>query len=150
MPSGLAFSTDVLNRNNRKDRYQATMNNMDMERGRMRKEPDNQSSGKVMATLARKTAAAASAFRRGNEDPYDSESDLAYHFSYFVQDQLEARLANFRAASAVEYCDPLWSPSTILCFPDIFAPQPTFNGLAGRTSRYLQQSLTTDHATTTS
>ena len=36
--------------------------------------------------------AAESTFRRGNEDPYDSESDPAYHFSYFVQDQLEARI----------------------------------------------------------
>ena len=34
-------------------------------------------------------------------------------FSYFVQGQLEARLADvsaLRAASAVEHCDPLWSP----------------------------------------
>ena len=50
--SGLAFSTDVRNRNNRKDRYQATVNNMGMERGRMRKEPDNQSSGKAIAKFA--------------------------------------------------------------------------------------------------
>ena len=45
MPSGLAFSTDY-HRNNRKDRNQATTNNMGMERGRLRNEPDNhQSSG---------------------------------------------------------------------------------------------------------
>ena len=44
MPSGLAFSSDVYHRNNSKDRNQATMNNMGMERGRMLKEPDNRSS----------------------------------------------------------------------------------------------------------
>ena len=82
MPSGLAFSTDVYHRNNRKDRNQATMNNMGMERGRMRKEPDNQSSGKAIAKIDSKTAAAASTFRRGDEDPYDSDSDTAHHFTY--------------------------------------------------------------------
>ena len=52
------------------------MNNMGMERGRMRKEPDNQSDGlPAMAKIDRKIAAAASTFRRGNEDPYDSDSD---------------------------------------------------------------------------
>ena len=80
MRSGLAFSTDVYHRNNRKDRNQATMNNMGMERGRMRKEPDNQSSdtGKATAKIAgdRKTAAAASTFRRGDEDPYDSDNEV--------------------------------------------------------------------------
>ena len=55
----------------------------------MRKEPDNQSTGKAMAKIARK-AAAASTFRRGNKDPHDSDSDPAYHFSFFVQDWLEA------------------------------------------------------------
>ena len=45
---------------NRKNRNQATMNNMGMERGRMQKEPDNQSSGKATAEIDRKTAAAAS------------------------------------------------------------------------------------------
>ena len=74
MPSALAFSTDAYHRNNRKDRNQATMNNMGMERGRMRKEPDNQSSGKAIAKIDSKTAAAASTFRRGNDDPYDSDS----------------------------------------------------------------------------
>ena len=81
MPSGLAFSTDVYNRNNRKDRNQATMNNMGMERGRMRQEPDNQSSDKATAKIDRKTAAAASTFRRGDENPYDSDFDTACHFS---------------------------------------------------------------------
>ena len=78
MPSGLAFSTDVYNPNNSKDSYhismrqggqasfaratkqlmptsrgcQATMNNIGMERGRIRKRPDNQSSGKAMAKIA--------------------------------------------------------------------------------------------------
>ena len=47
---------------------------MGMERGRMRKEPDNQSSGKATAKIDSKTAAAASTFRRGNDDPYDSDS----------------------------------------------------------------------------
>ena len=51
MPSGLAFSTEVYYRNNRKDSSQATMNNMGMERGRTRKEPDNQSSDKATANL---------------------------------------------------------------------------------------------------
>ena len=61
------------------------MNNMGMERGHMRKEQDNlnQSSGKAMAKIARKTAAVASVFlfKLGNEDLYDSDSDPAYHFS---------------------------------------------------------------------
>ena len=51
----------------------------------MRNEPDNQSSGKATAKIDRKTAAAGSTFRRGDEYPYDSDSDTAYHFSYFVQ-----------------------------------------------------------------
>ena len=46
-----------------------------MERGRMQKEPDNQSSGKATAKIDGKTAAAASTFRRGDEYPYDSDSD---------------------------------------------------------------------------
>ena len=91
--SGLAFSTDVYHRNNHKDSNQTTMNNMGMERRCMWKEPDNQSSGKAIAKIDRKTAAAASTFRRGDEYPCDSdsdcESDTAYHFSYFVQDGLE-------------------------------------------------------------
>ena len=49
--SGLAFSTDVHSRNNRKGRYQASMNNTGMQRGRMRKEPANQSSGKATAKI---------------------------------------------------------------------------------------------------
>ena len=53
MQSALAFSTDVHHLNNRKDRNQATMNNMGMERGRMRKEPDNQSSEKATAKIDR-------------------------------------------------------------------------------------------------
>ena len=62
MPSGLAFSKDVYHRNNGKDSNQATMNNMGMEGGRMRKESDNQSSGKATAKIDRKTAAATSTF----------------------------------------------------------------------------------------
>ena len=61
----------------------------------------------ITAKGARKTAAAAATIRRGNDDPYDSDSDPAYHFSYFVQNQLETRHTNVRPASAVEYCDPL-------------------------------------------
>ena len=64
MPSGLAFSTDKHNLNNSKDCNQATVNNMGMERGCTRKEPDNQSSCKATAKIDRKTAAAASTFRR--------------------------------------------------------------------------------------
>ena len=59
MPSGLAFFTDMYHRNNSKDSNQATMNNMSMERGRMLKEPDNQSSGKAAAMIDSKTSAAA-------------------------------------------------------------------------------------------
>ena len=69
------------------------------------------------------------------------------------QDWIEARLANVRAASAVEHCDPLWSPYTIPYFPDIFGPQPTFTWTGEEDIliiRYLQQSLTTEHATTSS
>ena len=51
----------------------------------MRKEPDNQSSGKATAKIDCKTAAAY-ALLRGNEDPYDSASDSAYHFFLFRQD----------------------------------------------------------------
>ena len=51
------------------------MNNMGMERGRLRKEPGNQSFGKATAKIDSKTAAAASTFRRGDEYPYDSVSD---------------------------------------------------------------------------
>ena len=100
-PSGLAFSTDVHHRINRKDRNQTTMNNMGMERGRVREEPDIQSSGKATAKI--ETAAAASTFRRGNEDPYDSDSDPAYHFisGYFVQDRLEASIMRLEARLAV-------------------------------------------------
>ena len=50
--------------------------NMGMERGRMRKEPDNQSSGKATAKINRKTVAAAATFLRGNKDPYDSDSEV--------------------------------------------------------------------------
>ena len=57
---------------------------------------------------------------RGNEDPYHSDSDPVYHFSHFVQDWLEARLADVRAASAVEDCDPLLSPCMMPYLPDIF------------------------------
>ena len=94
-----------------------------MERGRMRKEPDNQSSGKATAKFPRKTAAAASTIRRGNDDPYDSHGDFdpAYHFANIVLDRLVARLAYVRAASAVEYCDPLLSPGMMPYFPDIFS-----------------------------
>ena len=77
MPSGLAFCTDVHHLSNRKDSNQAIMNNMGVQRGRMLKEPSNQSSGKATAKIARKSAAAASTFQRGNEDPYDCYSDTA-------------------------------------------------------------------------
>ena len=141
MPSGLAFSTDVYHRNNRKDRNQAAMNNMGMERGRMRKEPDNQSLpsdslGKATAKINRKTAAAASTFRRGDEDPNDSDSDTEHQFTYLAQDwpedsimRLNARLADaraLRAASATENCDYLQSPGMTPCFPDDFSQMPTF------------------------
>ena len=138
MPSGLAFSKDVYHRKNHKDSNQATMINMGMESGRMLKESDNQSSCKATAKIDRKTAAAASTFRRGDEYPYDSDSDTAYHFSYFVQDGLEARdrimplnarLANapaLRAASAVKYCDHLQSPCMMPCFLVDFSQMQTF------------------------
>ena len=109
---------------------------MGIERGRMRNELDNQSSGKATAKIDRKTAAAASTFRRGDEYTYDSDSDMAYHISYFVQDGLEdrimrlnSRLANarsLRAASSVEYCDYLQPPGMMPCFPDDFSQMPTF------------------------
>ena len=61
--------------------YQATTNNMGMERRRMRKEPDNQSSGNSMAKIARKTAA--DLHSDDNEDPYDSDSEsLAQHIIF--------------------------------------------------------------------
>ena len=43
----------------------------------------------------------------------------------YNKDWLEARLAIVCAASAVEYCDPLWSPCMMPYFPDISSPQPT-------------------------
>ena len=45
MPSGLAFSMDLHHRNDRNASYQDSKNNIGMERGPMRKEPDKQSSG---------------------------------------------------------------------------------------------------------
>ena len=84
-----------------------------------------------MAKIDSKTTAAASTSRRGNEDPYDSDSYPAYCFPYFVQDQLETRLDNACAASSVEHCDPLWSPGMIPFFPKIFGPQPTFEWAGG-------------------
>ena len=93
----------------------------------MRKEPDNQpeSSGKALAKIARKTAAAASTFRGDNEDSYNSDSDPAYHFFYFVQDRLEARLAEVCAASAanhLRYRRSWWTKilrESPLCCPSI-------------------------------
>ena len=109
---------------------------MATERGRMRNDTDNQSSGKATGKIDRKTAAAASTFQRGDEYPYDSDFDTAYHFPYFVLDgledhitRLEARLADvraLRAASAVEYYDYLQSPGMIPGFPDEFGQMPTF------------------------
>ena len=59
----------------------------------------------------------------------------------FVQDLLVAQPDNACAASAVDYYDPLWSPSTIPCFQDIFwVHSRRSHGPLGRTSRYLQQS----------
>ena len=114
---------------------------MHAELQQQRKEPDNQSSGKATAKIDRKTAAAASTFRRGNGDPYDSDSDTAYHFTYFVQDGLEesimrlnARLVDARArraASAAEYCDYLQSPCMTPCLPDDFSQMPTFTWTVG-------------------
>ena len=105
------------------------MNNMGIECGSMCKEPDNQSSCKATAKIARKTAAAAT-FQQGNEEPYDSDSDPANHFSFFFareqQNRFEARLDNPCAASAVEHCHPLWSTGMIPSFPDNFGPQQTF------------------------
>ena len=80
------------------------MNNMGMERGRMRKEQDNQSSCKVTAKIDSKTAAAADTFRRGDEYPYDSDSDTAYHFDYFVQDGLEDHIMRLEARLAHVHC----------------------------------------------
>ena len=75
---------------NSSESYQVTINMMGMERGRMRKELNNQSFWKAMAKIASKTAAAASTFRRGNQDPYNRHSDPAHHVSCFVQDLLKA------------------------------------------------------------
>ena len=93
------YNKDVHHRNNRRASNQATMNNMGMERGRMRKEPDNQSSGKATAKINSKTAAAASTFRRGDEDHYDSDSDTEHHFTYLAQDGLEDRIMRLNARS---------------------------------------------------
>ena len=130
------YNKDVHHRNNSKDSNQATMNNMGMERRRMRKEPDNQSSDKATAKIDRKTDAAASTFLRDDEDPYDSDSDTEHHFTYLAQDGLEdrimrlnARLADARArraASAATYCDYLQSPGMTPYFPDDFSQMPTF------------------------
>ena len=35
-----------------------------------------------------------------SEDLYDSDSGTAYHFSYFVQDRLEARIMRLKARLA--------------------------------------------------
>ena len=77
----------------------------------------------------------------GNEDPYDSDSDTAYHFPYFVQDwhearimRVEARLTDaraLRAASAMEYCDSLQSSSMMPDFQDISSLQQTFTWTGG-------------------
>ena len=119
----------------------------------MRNEPDNQASSscKPTAKIDHKTAAAASTFRRGDEYPYDSDSDTAYRFFYFVQDGLEdrimrlnARLADaraLRAASAVEYCDYLQSPGMMPCFPDDFSQMQTFTWSCGMDRRGVHSRL---------
>ena len=63
---------------------------------------------------------------------------LAYLFSHFVQNRLEARLDNACEASAVEHCDPLPLPGTIPFFQPVldisrtfFGPQPTFTSTCG-------------------
>ena len=108
----------------------------------MRKEPDNKSSGTATANIACKTSAAASTFRQGNKDPYDSDTDTAYHFSNFVQDRREARImrlkarlakvCTLRAASAMEYCDHPQSSGMMPDFPDISSIQPTLTWTGGR------------------
>ena len=130
MPPGLAFSMDVHHLNNLKDSNKVTMNNMPvgMERGCIRKEPDSQFSGKATAKIDSKAAAAATTFRRGKEDPYDSDSDPVYHFSYFDPDRFEARLAD---ACDVENCDHLWSLGTIPYIQDNFGLQLTFTWTGG-------------------
>ena len=50
----------------------------------MWKEPDDQSSCKATAKID--SNAAAYTLLQGNEDPYDSDSDSAYHFFLFWQD----------------------------------------------------------------
>ena len=110
------------------------MNNMGMEGGLVRNEPDNQSSGKASAKIVHKTAAAAFTFRRGNKDPYYSDSDPAHHCYYFVQGLLEALLDKACAASAVGYGDPLLSPGINPYFSDIFSVHSRrLHGLHGRT-----------------
>ena len=104
----------------------------------MQKEPDNQSDGLPGRQQPRSRARLLllhSTFRRGDEEPYDSNSDTAYHFYYFVQDRLDARimplqarLADDRAlnaASAMEYCNYLQSFGMISYFQDISSLQPT-------------------------
>ena len=74
------------NRNNRKDRYQDIMVIMSLEhRGRMREEPDNQSSGKATAKNARKTTAVASTFRRGGSNSDEDGCNSKPQFSYLGQ-----------------------------------------------------------------
>jgi hypothetical protein len=75
---------DQPDRNNRDDHYrdQATMENMSLEqRGRMREEPDNQSSGNATA----KTAAAASTFRRGGLTSYQDGCNSKPQHPYLGQ-----------------------------------------------------------------
>jgi len=72
-------------RNNRNDRYQDIMMSMSLEQyGRVRKEPDNQSSGKDTA----KTAAAAYTFRRGVSTSYQDGCNSKPQYLYFGQVQV--------------------------------------------------------------
>ena len=72
-------------RNNRNDRYQDIMMSMSLEQyGRVRKEPDNQSSGKDTA----KTAAAAYTFRRGVSTSYQDGCNSKPQYLYFAQVQV--------------------------------------------------------------
>ena len=142
--SGLASSTDV---NNRNDSHQSPMNDLGMERGHMRNQPGNQSSGKAMAKLARKTAAAASTLTKT-----PVIVTLTQHIIFPIGCRTGSRPDSTMPAQ------PLLRSTVILCGrPARYLTIRTFlahsrrsHGPAGRIPPYLQQSPTTEHATTSS
>ena len=98
-----------------------------MERGRMLKEPDNQSSGKAAAKIDSKTSAAALHSYRAMKTPMIMI--LTHHIIFPSSRTLNALLAYARArraSSAVENYDYLLSPSIMPCFQDDFSQMPKF------------------------